>query len=321
MIPTSYFIFIFIFGTIVGSFLNVVIFRYNTGRSILGLGGRLASPERSGGGLWPRGGGSFCPSCAKKLSWYELIPLLSFIIQGGKCRKCKSRISWQYPIVELTTGLVFAAIFWKFLTFNLSLNKFGIPSVIEGQLSTFNLIGLLYLILTLLIFSLLIVIAAYDIRHKIIPDKLVWFFVILALLSPLLPALRSFSEGGVVGNLGLHMLSGFLLAVPFALLWFFSKGRLMGLGDAKLSLGIGFLLGLSGGAAALILAFWTGAIISILLIIFSRLSASVLRFSSASVPRLTIKSEIPFAPFLILSTFLAFLFDIDILSIIKLFQF
>ena len=78
---------IFILGTIIGSFLNVVIFRLKTNETIL--------KNRS-----------HCNYCQKKLNWYELIPLISFIIQLGKCRKCKKKISWQYALVELSTGLI-----------------------------------------------------------------------------------------------------------------------------------------------------------------------------------------------------------------------
>src|ERR1700752_70221 len=84
----------FVFGTIIGSFLNVVALRYNTGFS---LGGR-----------------SRCFSCGKTLYWYKLIPLFSFLIQGGRCRKCHSQISIQYPLVEALTGLVFLGLFLKF---------------------------------------------------------------------------------------------------------------------------------------------------------------------------------------------------------------
>src|SRR3989344_5064114 len=78
----------FILGTIIGSFLNVVIFRFNTERSFSG---------RSG-----------CMTCQNKLCWYELIPLISFFTLKGRCRNCKAKISIQYPIVELISGLVFA---------------------------------------------------------------------------------------------------------------------------------------------------------------------------------------------------------------------
>ena len=80
---------VFILGTIIGSFLNVLILRYGkkdiTGRSA-------------------------CPFCGKTLQWYELIPILSFIIQRGKCRLCESKISWQYPLVEFATGSIFVSV-------------------------------------------------------------------------------------------------------------------------------------------------------------------------------------------------------------------
>src|SRR3989344_5630266 len=84
----------FVFGAIVGSSLNVMILRHNTGISF--------ARKRS-----------FCDSCGKTLSPIELIPILSFFIQRGRCRTCGSRLSWQYPIVEFATGVFFAGIFLK----------------------------------------------------------------------------------------------------------------------------------------------------------------------------------------------------------------
>ena len=89
MIPILTFIF-FIFGLIIGSFLNVVILRFNTERSF--------------------GGRSGCMSCRKKLFWYELVPLFSFLGLKGRCKNCKTKISWQYPLVEFITGLIFSCI-------------------------------------------------------------------------------------------------------------------------------------------------------------------------------------------------------------------
>lgn len=134
--------FVFIFGTIVGSFLNVVILRYNSGESII---------KNS----------SKCFSCRERLKWYEMIPVLSFIFQRGRCRHCKSKISWQYPIVELLTGLVFLLIFLKF---------------------QFTLVTSYYFV----VFSILIIISVYDLRHQIIPNLLVYIFDILAFLNLLL---------------------------------------------------------------------------------------------------------------------------------------
>ena len=95
MLNLYFAILFFIFGTIVGSFLNVLILRYNTG----------ISAAR---------GRSFCFSCGKNLNWLELVPVLSFLFQKGKCRGCKSKISWQYPLVECLTGLLFVGVFLRY---------------------------------------------------------------------------------------------------------------------------------------------------------------------------------------------------------------
>lgn len=83
-----FYIFIFLFGLIIGSFFNALIFRMRKGQSI-----------------WR--GRSQCPRCQKTLRWFELIPILSFIIQKGRCRGCQKKIDWQYPLVELTAGILF----------------------------------------------------------------------------------------------------------------------------------------------------------------------------------------------------------------------
>src|SRR5690242_17998674 len=90
MIFINLFIF-FILGTIIGSYINVVVLRYHTGRSSVT-------------------GRSLCFSCGKTLSWYELVPIFSFLFLNGKCLGCNSRISYQYPIVEFITGILFLGI-------------------------------------------------------------------------------------------------------------------------------------------------------------------------------------------------------------------
>lgn len=264
------FLFIFLLGTIIGSFLNVVIFRFNTGRTITT-------------------GRSICMNCNRDLRWYELIPVLSFLIQSGRCRRCASKISHQYPLVELVTGLVFTLIAFKFLP---------ILYVSYG-------LYIFLVILFVFIFSLLIVISVYDLRHKIIPDKLVYVFIIISFLSIFI---NSFLFGSVfILPTFAILISGPLLALPFVLLWFFSKGRLMGLGDGKLVLGIGWMLGLSSGIFAIILSFWIGTIVSVSLMFLSK-------------KKINMKTEIPFAPFLIISTLVTFLFNFNIFSLIKLFS-
>jgi len=271
------FIFVFLLGTIIGSFLNVVIYRFNTGRTITR-------------------GRSICMTCNQTLRWYELIPVFSFLIQSGKCRRCASRISHQYPLVELSTGLIFALVAFKFLPF----------------LYVSYWLYIFFVILFVFIFSLLIVISVYDLRHKIIPDKLVIVFILVSLFSIFI----NFSPYGHLFALPTlsNLLSGPILALPFVLLWFFSKGRLMGLGDGKLVLGIGWMLGMSQGIFSLILSFWTGTIVGVSLMLLSK---SLL---IGKVGKMSMKTEIPFAPFLIISTLVTFLFNLDVFSLIRLFS-
>ena len=257
-------------GTIIGSFLNVVIYRFNTGMTIVK-------------------GRSICMTCNRNLRWYELIPVLSFLIQSGKCRRCASKISHQYPLVELITGIVFALIAYKFL-----------PILYFSYKTYF-----FFLVFYMFIFSLLIVISVYDLRHKIIPDRLVFVFILVSLFSIFINP-SPFGSLFVLPSYS-ALIAGPVLALPFALIWLFSKGRLMGLGDGKLVLGIGWLLGLSAGLCMVILSFWIGTIVSLTLMFLSK-------------KKMGMKTEIPFAPFLIVSALAVFLFNLDIFSLIKLFS-
>lgn len=258
----------FILGLIIGSFLNVVIFRYDTGKSILGR--------------------SECLLCNKKLRWFELIPVLSFVFQLRKCRNCKGKISWQYPLVELFTGTVFLGIFFKFSNF------------LSTSILNLTAITLYFAI----IFSILIVILVYDIRHKIIPDGLSYTFTGLSFAAMFL----DFSTFNIVIPTLFHLIAGPIFFLFFFSFWFFSHGTWMGLGDGKLALGIGWLLGLSAGTTAIILSFWIGAFVSIIF-----MTIPLLNFSGK---RLTMKSEIPFGPFLIAGLLLVFFFNINILDYI-----
>src|SRR3989344_514288 len=248
------YIFPFVFGTIIGSFLNVVTYRFHTGVSI--------------------GGRSRCLSCGVKLSPCDLIPLASFIFSRARCRSCTSRLSWQYPLVELSAGALTALVVWKFL-------PLGIFSP-SGEIGR--------VLLYLAIVYLLILIAVYDLRHKIIPNLFVYSFVVLAFVVCL--AVEDFSWS--------DLFAGPLFFLAFASVWYFSSGRWMGLGDAKLALGIGFLLGFAAGLDALLLAFSIGGAVSLLLLSLRRTS-------------ITLKSEIPFAPFLILGALIEFFVRIPLL--------
>lgn len=258
----------FVFGLIIGSFLNVVIYRYNTERS---LGGR-----------------SGCMVCQRNLPWYDLVPVFSFLFLEGRCRSCKTKISRQYPLVELVTGLVFFALFYKFK------DLFLVDTL------RFSFIYAYYATL----FSILLVITVYDIRHKIIPDTLAFIFGAFAFVG------MFFFNSGAYDAASLfyphipswtQIFSSFAVALPFGLLWLVSRGMWMGLGDAKLALGLGFMLGLSKLLSATVVAFWSGAIIGIVFVVFGKLR--------------NLKSEIPFGPFLALGAFLAFIFELNLFQI------
>ena len=252
---TALAIIFFVFGLAIGSFLNVVIFRYNTHKSFHG---------RSG-----------CMSCQNKLSWYDMFPVISFLFLKGRCRNCKTKISLQYPIVELITGIFFMGLFLKF------------QYVFFADTVGFSLAYAFYVV----IFSLLLVISVYDLKHKIIPDPLALILGLLSFVGLFLfsnfvfyPHIPSWAD----------FFSGIIIALPFALLWLLSKGAWMGLGDAKIAISLGWLLGVSLALSGIVIAFWIGSIFGIILLIFSK--------------KHNLKSEIPLAPFLVFGTMLVFLF-------------
>ncbi|MCF7834095.1 MAG: prepilin peptidase [Candidatus Pacebacteria bacterium] len=248
------------FGLIIGSFLNVVIYRFNTGRSF--------------------GGRSKCMSCHRVLTWKELIPVFSFLWLKGKCKSCESRISIQYPLIEGITGLIFLGLFLRF-DYLFFIDSFWFSSVFA-----------FYVVM----FCLLVCVSMYDLRHKIIPDTFSLFFGVIAFIG-------LFLFNGPIFDLHIptlvDVLSGFMFSVPFALIWFFSKGKWMGLGDAKLALGIGWLLGPDLTLSALMIAFWTGALFGL----------SMLFFDSKNMKGM--KTEVPFGPFMAFGATVAFLLQIS----------
>lgn len=250
-------IFSFVFGAIIGSFLNVVSLRFNTG---VGLGGR-----------------SKCMSCSETLTWKELIPIISFLYQKGSCKKCRSKISWQYPLVEFMAGILFVLIFITF------------PPTSELSAVT--------TLLQIIMACLLLAICAYDVKHKIIPDQFVYTFAIIALIS-------LFVGGDAWWHVPTYsaLIAGPLLALPFAFLWLVSKGTWMGLGDGKLVLGIGWLLGIGKGINAIILSFWIAAAMSVTWLLFNR-------------KKFKPRTEVPFGPYLILGMYIVLLFHVQVLDV------
>ena len=271
----------FIFGTVIGSFLNVVILRFESDEPLTGR--------------------SHCPKCGRTLTWKELVPVLSYLVQRGKCIDCEERISIQYPLVEFATGILFALVF--------------LTTVTDGA-SASSVQPLTYakLVLELCIWSILVVIAVYDLRTTYIPDVFSLTFISLSLLLAL-----------TEGKLTLAYLGGgILLFAPFFLLWWLSNQRAMGIGDGKLALGIGWFLGLEYGGSAILVSFWMGAGVSLAVIAYQRLriyfsnlnTSTSTRSSQPPTPNLSLKSEIPFGPFMVLGTLFVWLFHWSILSFI-----
>ncbi len=240
------------FGAIIGSFLNVVIYRLHTGRSL--------------------GGSSHCLSCGKHLAWFELFPILSYAALRAKCRGCGSYIPSRYFTVELLMGLAYTYIAYLFAH-----DPF-------------------MLIFYALFASVLMVIAVYDVRHTIIPDECTIGLVLLAIvfLGHEVWLTRSYEV------VGISILGGVIASIFFGGLWYVSKGKWIGLGDAKLAFPLGLLVGYPDVFNMIIFAFWIGAVVSLFLMGVSWLlkqgKTHMLFFGS----NLTMKSEVPFAPFLVI---------------------
>jgi leader peptidase (prepilin peptidase)/N-methyltransferase len=214
-----------VFGLAIGSFLNVVIWRVPSKLSL--------SQD-----------GSVCPKCREQIKTKDNIPLLSYLLLKGKCRKCKTKISIQYPVVEILTSAIWVVTTWR--------------------------VGIhLYTIGFLLFFSALIALSVIDIKTKLLPNKIVYpsgilFVAIIttwALLTSNYEILRNSLIVGIVYFL-------FLFAI-----WFSSNGKAMGFGDVKLVFFLGFAMGFYGFLVSyigLLISFLLGATIGLMLMTITK---------------------------------------------------
>ena len=264
-------IIIFLTGLTIGSFLNCVIYRMEMRdkRGITSLS--QGRPQRKAFGFLR--GKSFCPYCKHTLFWQDLIPVFSFLILRGKCRYCGKKISLQYPLVELATGILFVLL----LNYELGIMNYEI----------FSLEFIAYFLFLILNSSFLILIFVYDLKHFIIPDKIIYPAIAIALIYNFYQLLTThYLLPTVLNNLYAALgAAGFFLFIVLV-----SRGKWMGIGDIKLAFLMGLLLGFPYILVALFFSFLIGAIIGIGLIL---------------AKRKTMKSEVPFGPFLVTGTFTA----------------
>jgi len=208
----AYTVTVFIFGLVFGSFFNVVGLRVPVKESIV-------RPP------------SHCTNCQRQLTALDLVPILSYVWLGGKCRSCGQKISWIYPFMELITGILFAFAYWK-LGFTVEF------------------------FVAILLISLLVIIVVSDFAYMLIPDKVLLFFLPLLFIGRVLSSLTPWWDsvlGAVVG---------FGILYSIAVL---SKGG-MGGGDIKLFFLLGLVLGTLNALLTLFIAAVIGMVVGIIVL-------------------------------------------------------
>ncbi len=275
--------FLFFIGLAIGSFLNVLSFRYTGDNNIF-----LSATGRS-----------HCPHCRKNLSWYELIPVLSYLFQLGTCRSCGKRLSLQYPIVELLSGFIF-------------LSPFYFPAAIVPAAYF-----LIFSALLMLILELLLLIATVDFRLYIIPNEL---NAALALSGAALAAARSYYgqfgrfSGSFIGSTAalfglrdggvwLNHTAGLAAGLSFFLIIvILSRGRGMGMGDVKLIAALGLAFGWPDVIFIAMFSFIVGTLYFSPLIAYVSIQWILKMLKMKHREGVTLKRQVPFGPFIVAAT-------------------
>jgi prepilin signal peptidase PulO-like enzyme (type II secretory pathway) len=221
------------------------------------------------------GGRSYCDTCGHTLGVFDLVPIFSYLFLRGRCRYCRAKISVQNLLVEVAAAAL-SALSWQ-----------ASPSLFAFAF-------------WFAVWMMLLFVVVYDLKHTIIP----WRCSILLGLLALVPLFFSLQTLTFMTPSLYAILAGPALALPLFLLSLVSSGRWMGWGDSALELSLGWFLGLSLGTTALMLAFWSGAILGLTLVALKK--------------GLKMGSELPFAPFLVLGMFLTYFFHVDFFSMVSL---
>ena len=230
---------------------------------------------------------SICPHCKHQLAWFDLIPILSFVLLKGKCRYCHKPISYQYPLVELVTAVLFVLPF---------LIQQFLPLPFYDEVLWLEILYYFFLI------SVLIILFVYDLKHFIIPDKILIPALLITLFYFLIRDfyLFSFYSNFQIFTSFLYQLASAIgVSGFFLLLYLISKGQWIGFGDVKLGFLLGFILSWPKSFVFMFLTYIIGGIIGIGLIIFRKK---------------TLKAQVPFAPFLIVSFIISLFFGVEIIN-------
>ncbi len=236
-------------GIILGSFINAWVWRIENNLSVAK-------------------GRSMCPHCKHTLAWYDLVPVLSYLILRGKCRYCKAKIGRQYPIIELTTGLLF-------MTTYLLLAPAGVQQWIQ-------------MLLLLAVSVLLVAAYIYDSKHMELPE----IFMLPAIaLGVVYFGLNIFWQGYIAMIPQAIALGVFILA--YTALWYFSKGQWLGAGDIRLAAIMGLFLAPKQLVVGIFAAYLVGSVYGVAVLIKSKKKQGI---------------KVPFGPFLIIGFYFGLFF-------------
>lgn len=280
----------FIFGAILGSFVNVVIICLEKNKNLL-------KKKRSQ-----------CPHCKHKLSPLDLIPILSFFLLKRKCRYCKKKISWRYLIIELVSGSLITfttLVYMYYLGCDTLISKGFCPaSDAFHRINEISLLSILYLLIVYILVELLLITFIYDLRKGLISNGVIITGIIASVVLntislfhrslKVLWSISSFgSENDYTNKIITLVITTVLVSLFFWSLHYFSKGKWLGGGDVKLIFWISIMFGWPLIWMVLLLGFMLGSIISIMMI-YKR--------------KKNLKSRIALGPFLALSAFVIMLF-------------